>query len=845
MPDRLKRTIDTNLGGMRVTDRQIDAVMQRIRSQDVPVRRTFLKRRTSPMRAANPMRATIPMRAAAALLVLFVAVGAVLGTTVYRTQTASQTKDVTRQGDWLTSEQARELLTDTDLPVSLSSEEMEALLDEIDAAGGISLSELLEKICAPNTSIAQWSIASQALLSRTLKKIGYLGILPTMTREPLSTEITSQEAVDAAVQYIRENDDAQADFSREDFYTTGIRFLSGTSDGTCSGAYYCVSFDSTNAFGTNYEVSVDASTGDICRMRSERGAGIGHTADEVTAGFRRIFGYDMHTWTNQQLRVYVLALADADESTLQTVHQLFLSVGRDGFPEIPDTALTREQAIAAAEVLLNTDKSSVIAAQYIAGTTGNMWKVAVRQTGESGGQSLIYLELDGNTGDLLTETTGARYGLTEEFFPSQLISTIDYADVTRGVPVLDEETALSAAQAAIESRYGHVLDATYNAYVEDSLAELFGMDTGSAVVIFTKETEGVAQGDTYWAALDWYSEALDVGCNLNPLDSVRFTMLMDGYLPSSYNEACLTTMQSVLAERMAEEAAAAKLAENGMTALADALMNQEIASSLSDKVTHTQSAALQAALDVLDTHVCYDWQMLLLRDGEEVIWHFLLSTDVGCYAVDVRDGDLSSAGTAKMTTIGAPWALQLLTVRAWNELTEDVREGTMTLGTCGNTPGIIYGMQVKYIVSRYVRLYGANMQDWEPATLRAFREAVCMSTDSSASLALTCLKQTNYPDVPDNALSKSLAAAYAARALEADEWTLRGGVLMEASDGSNVWKLSLTLSDGSAYVAEVDALTGEVCTIRRRSSNMALLGIDGTSPDECWFGCLVLDEVFN
>ncbi len=261
--------------------------------------------------------------------------------------------------------------------------------------------------------------------------------------------------------------------------------------------------------------------------------------------------------------------------------------------------------------------------------------------------------------------------------------------MTRGVPVPDEETALSAAQSAIESRYGHVLDAAYNAYVEDSLAELFGMDTGSAVVIFTKETEGVAQGDTYWAALDWYSEALDVGCNLNPLDSVRFTMLMDGYLPSSYNEACLTTMKAVLAERMAEESAAAKLAEDGMTALADAL----------------------------DTRVCYDWQMLLLRDGEEVIWHFLLSTDVGCYAVDVRDSDLNSAGTAKMTTIGAPWALQLLTVRAWNELTEDVREGTMTLGTCSYAPGIIYGMQVKYIVSRYVRLYGANMQDWEPAKL--------------------------------------------------------------------------------------------------------------------------------
>lgn len=119
-----------------------------------------------------------------------------------------------------------------------------------------------------------------------------------------------------------------------------------------------------------------------------------------------------------QLRVYILALSRADRSSMQTVHELFLSVGRDGFPDVPAEALTREEAIDAALAIQGGSSSDVLAAEYLAGASGDFWKIAIRQPNAPSGQSIVYLELNGLTGALLTTTySGNLYGLPQEFSP--------------------------------------------------------------------------------------------------------------------------------------------------------------------------------------------------------------------------------------------------------------------------------------------------------------------------------------------------------------------------------------------------------------------------------------------
>ena len=92
-----------------------------------------------------------------------------------------------------------------DLQFSVDEEAISALMTQVEKDGGCSLSTLLEILCPAGSSLGQWDIRAQVALSQTLERIGYQGILPGMTREPLSTEITAQDALARAVAYIRTN----------------------------------------------------------------------------------------------------------------------------------------------------------------------------------------------------------------------------------------------------------------------------------------------------------------------------------------------------------------------------------------------------------------------------------------------------------------------------------------------------------------------------------------------------------------------------------------------------------------------------------------------------------------
>lgn len=839
MSDKLKRVLDTNLAGLHVTDAQMRAVMQRV-SQDNSTKR--------------PPRANRYRALAAVLLVLVLGAGILLQAGILPHGPQEPNPDVTRQGDYLTAAQVKKLLRDAaELQLSPNEEALSELLAQVEADGGCSLSALLEALCPPGSTVGQWDIHTQVAINQLLEEIGYQGLLPGMTRDPLPTEITPQEALSRAVTHVRTNDDPQADFTNPDFYRVGIRFLSGVYDGTCEGAYYCVNFDALDAFGTTYEVAVDAESGRVCRMRRERGAGSNHTADEITRGFRRIFGYDLRTWTPLQLRVYTLALGRADTSSLQTVHELFLRVGRDGFPDIPDDALSREDAISAALALQKASKEDVLAAEYLAGTPDNLWKVAIRQSDAPSGQSIVYLELDGTTGALLTTTyAGNLYGLPQEFFPSQLLSSLGHADVSRSVPTQDDAALQSAASAAIEHKYQrNMTQEGYSCFIEsdlDSEPGSFSYDTGSGIVIFAKDAQHISQGDTYWVALDWYGSVLDLGWNCNPLDAARFALVMQGYLPASYDSSTIQQLQAILTSDLTDDDALRQMESDGTLVVFNALLSQEALTDVSTVSTHDD--ILFAAMKALNAHAIYDSStFLLFRDEGALIWHCALSTDMGCYLLDVRDSDQTVVDFVQIACIGDPWSSTLLPVRVWRTLPESVRSrSALSYSETDVQPGIIYGMRADYIVRRYTALYGANILLWDQATLSAFQSAMSMSSSANGEMSVPCLQRTIYPAIPENAISRSVAAEYAARALGEDGGTLRGGVLIDPGDGNSLWKVTLDFPDGRSFCAEVDCRTGAVQMIRQRHEKCSILFADYNNfpaDAEYWFRDFVLDAVIE
>lgn len=441
--------------------------------------------------------------------------------------------------------------------------------------------------------------------------------------------------------------------------------------------------------------------------------------------------------------------------------------------------------------------------------------------------------------------------MPQEFFPSQLLSTLDRTDFSHGVPAVDAETAQSAASAAIQRQYQrNMAEEGYTCFIESDFEDTaggFSYYTGGGVVIFTKDAQNTSQGDIYWAALNWYGEVLDVGWNRNPLDAARFTLLMQGFLPPKYCSDEVLQLQALLTGSQTDEAGLRQMETDGTLPLFNALLALEVVPDANTKKS-TIDDVTAAALKSLNAHLCYENDSFLVyREDGELIWHFWLSTDMGYFLMDVRDSDLSVVDSVQIPSFCALRTSILLPVRVWNTLAEKLRV-TIFYRDANTQPGIVYGMYASRIVQRYVDLYGANILRWDQATLRSFQSAISISGSYVGDWSVACLRQTIYPDIPDYAISQEVAAEYAARALGDDDYSLRGGVLIDPGEGDPIWKVTLDYPDGRSFNAEVDCRTGAIRTLRQQDTRVMPFYTDYLDfPDdgEYWFRNFVLDEVIE
>lgn len=834
MSEKLKRTIDANLAGLHVTNRDVDAVLMRVRQE----------RAESAGRSRRSGR--MSLRVAVVMMAVLLVSGAVLlETNVLNRRAAVPLSDITRSDNWLDADQI-ELMLDAaaEMGLSLPDGAAEALhLAALD--GGCTLETLMETFGLDDHALGQWSLEMQVQFCQALQDAHYTGTLPGMTRLPSDGEISANEALDIAVAYIRAHDDPQADFSDAAYYRVGIRFLSRTGEASSADTVYCLNFDSTNAFGTDYEVTVDAHSGEVLRMHRERGAGDGHTGEEVTRGFSRLFGADMHTWTQQQLRIYTMALADADESSLTTMHELFLLATSAGYPDVDENAISRTDAtqLATAALKKNADaeEADVLAAQYLSGNGQPLWKIALRQN-EADGTTISYVEIQADTGEVSAIITGGSlYGLSQEFFPNALIERQVATNADGAItPVLTAQEAQQAAEEALYLCYGvEISFIGLDVRIYTDLDPLFSIYTGSTVVLYTEK--GAADtAAVYWVALDWYGSVLDLGWNRNPLDVARLALLMEGVVSTAYDESSLPVLQAQLQAALDDPDASFSMERDDYLPVAEALLSQKLV----DTTTFSLDEAEEAACRLIGCHTRYSLcnSIISLEVDGQAMWHLCLSTDLGNYVVDLWDRDLSLVEMTQISTTRIPWAARLLPLQVWKTLPEQFTPTVYRY----DEPDVVSGMRADHIVQRYIDLYGMNILSWSQAELRSFQQSMSLSDSVVDEMAVPCLQKTTYPDIPEEAISRSLAAFYAADALGESDWTLYGSILIGREEGNPVWKLSLTLTDGRSVNAEVDCLTGEVVSLRERKSGISSLFPDYNALDEeteYWFRDLVLDEV--
>ena len=121
------------------------------------------------------------------------------------------------------------------------------------------------------------------------------------------------------------------------------------------------------------------------------------------------------------------------------------------------------------------------------------------------------------------------------------------------------------------------------------------------------------------------------------------------------------------------------------------------------------------------------------------------------------------------------------------------------------------GATVDSVSYRYRTLYDDDFTKCTPEQLRAFKAAITQTTDVNSKSKM-CIERTEYPDVPENAMTAERAGELAAQALNLTDYVFEGGVLIGDSPNA-VWRVRLTdnaAADWRVRHVEVDCVTGEI-----------------------------------
>ncbi len=581
MPSRIQQAIDATLDGVHVTNRDIDRVLSRVRQEE---------HRKARHRFVLPCPTwRIPSRRLAPILALVVLCLSVLGVTLLRTQAPAQQpiplSQLTSGDAWISTAQVRSILRRADQDgVEIPAENRKAIEHTLETGDGMWLWDLEYDLALGGFGkpLACWSLRDQLWFVRALQGAGVLAREVAIDRLPTSEELSPSEAQAYACSAVHAVD-AGAALEDEKLYRVGCQFLNGTVDGAYPGRYYYLfTFDALDLHGTAYRVTIAASDGTLLDRTSQRGAGRGHTAQEVLAGCKRVYGQNQRRWTQAQLRSYVQELSQADAATLSALDRQFL---QNDYPEVAKNAISasRAQTLAAEHLGLKSgdERWRVEATIYLSDTPHALWKVALMDR-TSGALLMHYVEVDSVTGSIRhTETVPAEEANQQEFFrhiqqgegttsqqvnPQMSVEDAKAAAAQYARTVYQEQADINdpTLYDVVATAYDIPLDGsaryafdwyqcayrlTYTAKtpVPGSLFDQYALQNGRYVA----RQAGVC---SYWFYVDWYGNVLDAGLEAQGLigetmDSARRLASDNRACAVDYDEKTLQALQQVLMRR--------------------------------------------------------------------------------------------------------------------------------------------------------------------------------------------------------------------------------------------------------------------------------------------------------
>ena len=266
--------------------------------------------------------------------------------------------------------------------------------------------------------------------------------------------------------------------------------------------------------------------------------------------------------------------------------------------------------------------------------------------------------------------------------------------------------------------------------------------------------------------------------------------------------------------------------------------------------------AKRAVCDELGIRTMMSFRAVLIDAEPNPVWKLAFESDKGSFLVEVDSITNELISTMQVTNPEASWYLPFV-------LTADLKEAGVPLNwevqqqyltTATDAHGTGEGMRIDHLYARFKELYGPDMGQWTQAQLRSFQQMAVLSSDYDYDLGVPCLRSTVYPDVPENAITRTQAMLAAVDAIGSspEGWQLCGAVLIGTADdsaaqGTPVWKVCIRQPGGSFWYAEVNCMTGKVYRLHQDADGAASPGAsyDYGTPQNLWFRDIVLEETIE
>lgn len=672
--------------------------------------------------------------------------------------------------------------------------------------------------------------------------------------------IDANRAIQLAEEYVHNSCDEAADLRDGAAYRIKCTYVERETEGSAVYAnFYDVRFDALSIEGTSYVLRVAADDGRILCCRIQRGAAAGHTAREIWEGYARAYGSDVRAWTQEQLRTCCTTLRMAEKGSMRWEDYLFLL---SSYPDVAEDAMSREEAIAAVEDDLDmlmyeydrrvsdmprwTDAERIgdVRARYLSAYPNPIWKVAADQrvVNTDGYETVrtVLVEIDSVTGAVLsTEAVEALYAGQYESFTSSTIAALKATTTAGdGHPGQTDEERSATAAAYVARRWGETRNIADPALF--TLTENPGEPASMqclAQLCFTSTGEGdVTQ---YVLYIDDYGQVQAANRSVTPAGAGK---------PFTPTAPALDWRIETLQEWQ-DRARASRQAD-------DPVMQVFIGTTWKDAYYDGEmyTAARQAAYDKLGVRASTGFRAVMIDAQPAPVWKLAFCSDQGEYLVEVDSVTNEVLHILQVDGINKSWYMPFV-------LTDDLTAAGVALPAdfvpsypADMPHDTVDGMRVDHLYVRFKQVFGPDMARWTQEQLRTFQQMAVLSSDYDYDLGVICLRNTTYPDVPANAITREKAAECAVNAIGigTEGWEMRGAVLIGTQDGSlchgtPVWKVCLRAPGGSFWYAEVNCITGKLYRLHQDAEGA---GSPGASYDygtlqNLWFRDIVLEDTIE